>query len=398
MLLCWVAGTGAAQDLGGLARLVPGESRVVATDDGLRVDLVLSQAVPWRVFTLDAPRRLVVDFREVDWRGAETEHLVTADRIREVRTGRAGPGRTRIVLDLAGPYAVESAGMEVSGSGGRAGLHLRMRDVGAEAFAAAAGPPARQARTAAAAPDGDPGSARAHDGGALTVVLDPGHGGVDPGAVEDGLREKDLMLTFARELREVLLRAGGFDVVLTRTDDRFVSLERRVAVAHRERADVFVSLHADILIDGGAHGATVYRLAESASDEASAKLAERHNRTDMLSGVDLSGTDDVIADVLMDLARLETDPRADRLAAALVTAIGDQELPLNSRPRRAAGFSVLKSPDIPSVLLELGFMSSARDLANLRDPAWRARMAEGVRDALRAWRQADAAAGELVRQ
>ena len=187
-------------------------------------------------------------------------------------------------------------------------------------------------------------------------------------------------------------------MVLTRNDDSFVSLERRVAVAHRARADLFLSLHADTLREGGARGATVYRLSESASDEASAKLAERHNRADMLAGVDLSGADDVVADVLMDLARLETDPRAERLAEALVLGIRQQDLPLNSRPRRAAGFSVLKSPDIPSVLLELGFLSSERDLTNLRDGAWRDRMARGIRNALQAWRIADAAAAELVRQ
>uniref|UniRef100_UPI0018E46071 N-acetylmuramoyl-L-alanine amidase family protein n=1 Tax=Roseovarius salinarum TaxID=1981892 RepID=UPI0018E46071 len=232
----------------------------------------------------------------------------------------------------------------------------------------------------------------------LRVVLDAGHGGIDPGAERDGTTEKALMLTFARELREELLRAGGFEVIMTRDADRFVSLERRVAAAHRARADVFLSLHADALREGVAHGATVYTLSDSASDKASAKLAERHNRADMLAGIDLSGQDDVVADVLMDLARAETAPRADRLSRALVLGVKEGGLPLNSRPRRAAGFSVLKSPDIPSVLFEVGFMSSPRDLKNLRDPDWRARMAVALREALQAWRIADAAAAELVRQ
>lgn len=214
----------------------------------------------------------------------------------------------------------------------------------------------------------------------------------------DGMAEKDMMLIFALELKEVLVRAGGFEVVLTREDDSFVSLERRVAIAHRMRADLFLSLHADALHEGRAHGATVYTLSDSASDEASAALAERHNRADMLAGIDLHGKDDVVADVLMDLARMETQPRAERLADEIRAAIGDKGLPLHSRPLRHAGFSVLKSPDIPSALLELGFMSSPRDLANLTDPAWRASMAEALRDGLEAWRDRDAAAADLVRQ
>jgi N-acetylmuramoyl-L-alanine amidase len=234
--------------------------------------------------------------------------------------------------------------------------------------------------------------------GALRVVLDPGHGGIDPGAEVDGTQEKALMLTFARELREVLLRAGGFDVVLTRDADEFVSLERRVALAHRAGADVFLSLHADALSGARARGASVYTLSDSASDAASAALAERHNRADILAGVDLSGKDDVVADVLMDLARMETQPRADHLAEVLLDTFRAAGLPLLSRPQRHAGFSVLKAPDIPSVLIELGFLSSPRDLKNLRDANWRAQAAETLRDALGAWRDADAARAGLVRQ
>ena len=232
----------------------------------------------------------------------------------------------------------------------------------------------------------------------LVVVLDPGHGGVDPGAERGGTNEKELMLRFARELREALIRAGGFDVALTRNEDMFVSLDRRVAIAHDLGADVFISLHADALTNGRAHGATVYTLSDTASDEASAALAERHDRTQILAGIDLSEQDDVVADVLIDLARTETQPRSDQLAKAIRAGIYEQNLELNSRPLRSAGFSVLKSPDIPSVLVEIGFMSSERDLANIRNPDWRAKMAAAIRDALKAWQIADAASAELVRQ
>ncbi|MEC7964055.1 MAG: N-acetylmuramoyl-L-alanine amidase, partial [Pseudomonadota bacterium] len=173
---------------------------------------------------------------------------------------------------------------------------------------------------------------------------------------------------------------------------------RRVALAHEQGAHVFISLHADALAAGQAHGATVHLLSDSASDAASAKLAERHDRDDILSGVDLTGQDDVVADVLLDLARQETKPRAKRLAEAMVEGIRATGAPMNKRPLRHAGFSVLKAADIPSVLLEVGFMSSPRDLENLTNRQWRISVAAGIRDALRAWAREDAALSQLVRQ
>jgi N-acetylmuramoyl-L-alanine amidase len=236
------------------------------------------------------------------------------------------------------------------------------------------------------------------DDGRILVLIDPGHGGIDPGAERDGQQEKQLMLLFAFDLRDALLRVDGVDVMLTREDDRFVSLERRVAIAHQAQADVFLSLHADTLSEGRAHGAAVYTLDSKASDEASALLAERHNRSDILAGVDLTGSDDVVADVLLDLARLETRPRTLALAKALIAALEQAGVPLNRRPHRTAAFSVLKAADIPSVLLEVGFISSDRDLSNLTDPLWRRRAAGALRDAIQRWVISDEAARGLVRQ
>jgi len=231
----------------------------------------------------------------------------------------------------------------------------------------------------------------------LRVVIDPGHGGIDPGAERDGVKEADLMLSFARALKEVLLRAG-MEVVLTRTRDVFVPLERRLSIARAAGADAFLSFHADILAEGRASGATVYTLSATASDQASKLLAERHDRGDLLAGVDLNGQDDVIAGVLMDLARRETAPRSDRLADALVKGLKKALGRMHKRPREQAAFSVLKAADIPSVLVELGFLSSPEDLKNLIDPAWRARAAIGVRNALLAWAATDAAQAALLRR
>ena len=385
-------------DFSALARVDMAQTRLDDTRGGLRLRLGLSQGVPFRVFTLADPPRLVLDFREVDWRGANPDLIDWAERARAVRMGGFRPGWSRMVVDLAGPYAVDTANATTDDDSGGVRIEVVLQEVAEAEFAARSGAPPLPGWERATA--GLPAVKRAQQSGKdrLLVVLDPGHGGVDPGAERDGLSEKDLMLRFARELRETLVRAGGFDVALTRESDDFVALERRVAIAHELGADVFISLHADALSAGRAEGATVYTLSDSASDEASAALAERHNRANILAGVDLTESDDVVADVLIDLARMETGPRSERLAQVIRLGLRQQGLPLHSRPLRQAGFSVLKSPDIPSVLVELGFLSSDRDRDNLGDPDWRARMAAGIRDALGAWRIADAAAADLVRQ
>lgn len=205
------------------------------------------------------------------------------------------------------------------------------------------------------------------------------------------------MLTFARELKEGLLRVGFFDVVLTRDADVFVPLETRLSIARAAKADVFISLHADVVIEGRASGATIYTLSPDAADLASQKLSERHERDDILAGVDLSDQDDVIADVLMDMARVETMHRTDQLADALVQGLIDT-VGMHKRPKLQAGFSVLKAADIPSVLLELGFLSSPRDRERLLDPEWRAKAVTGIRIALQAWAVEDAADALLLRQ
>ncbi|MEQ8899921.1 MAG: N-acetylmuramoyl-L-alanine amidase [Roseovarius sp.] len=396
MLVLASATQGQDSRFSGLARLEPAQSTISDTRHGLEVSLTLSQGVPYRVFTLDDPARLVMDFREVDWSGAEAGALIAGERARGLRLGQIRPGWSRMVVDLAGPHVLEEAGLRIDRQSGAARLQVRLGPADEAAFAADAGTPDLPGWDLPAAVS-EPMASGAKDG-VFRIVLDPGHGGIDPGAEVDGTREKDLMLIFARELREVLLRAGGFDVVLTREKDEFVSLERRVALAHRAGADVFLSLHADALSGTRARGASVYTLSDSASDAASAALAERHNRADILAGVDLSGKDDVVADVLMDLARMETQPRSEHLARVFLEGFRAAELPLLSRPKRHAGFSVLKAPDIPSVLIELGFLSSPHDLKNLRDAEWRAQVAQALSDALGLWRDADAARAGLVRQ
>lgn len=392
VMLMGVAVSALAQDLSGLARLDVARTSVVALGDDVVIRLGLSQPVPWRVRVLDAPPRVVVDFREVDFAGL-AQVPVGVSAIEGLRAGAFRPGWSRLVLVLAQPMAVARAGMRTAGA---VAVEITLTPTDDAAFATRAAMP-EPAAWALPVPADVPVLPPRGDG-PLIVVLDPGHGGIDPGAERDGTTEADLMLTFARMLKEVLLRDGNFQVVLTRDDNVFVPLEARSSIARSAGAQVFISLHADALDEGEAVGATIYTLSDEASDAAAQALAERHDRDDLLAGIDLSAQDDVVASVLMDMARTETAPRTDRLALALEVSIKAADLRMHRHPRQKAGFSVLKAPDIPSVLLELGFLSSDRDLARLQDKDWRARMADAIRVALKTWADEDAAIAALRRQ
>ncbi len=380
----------AAQELSALARLEAGASTISQSGGGLELRLSISQPVPWRLRFLDGPPRLIIDTREVDWTGAEALRLPAT--VVALRAGAFRPGGSRLVVELTGPQAVVTSEMTTGEAG--AVIRMTLAPTDAKTFAAKVAlpdTPEWAAPDAAQIPPPLPEGA-----GPITVVLDPGHGGIDPGAERDGQTEATLMLTFARELKEVLIRDGRFNIVLTREEDIFVPLETRTSIAREAEADLFISLHADALAEGEAQGATIYTLAEDATDAASAALAERHDRNDLLAGIDLSDQDDVVAEVLMDMARTETAPRTDRLAQAIVGAIKAAEIRMHRRPKQTGGFSVLKSPDIPSVLLELGFLSSERDFTRLSDPKWRQQMAEAIRAALVAWANDEAELRALI--
>ena len=383
---------GLAQELSAVARLQSGQSAVADTDQGLAVTLALSQPVPWRVRLLNNPPRVVFDFREVDWTGLSAVPI-TAKSVQAMRAGAFRPGWSRLVLELAQPMVIAQAAMQTD-----AGAIVTVRLVPATPaeFAVFANLPEPADWTLPRAALVAKPVARG--AGPLVVLLDPGHGGIDPGAERGDVKEADLVLQFARELKEVLLRDGNFSVVMTRDADVFVPLEARISIARAAGAHVFISIHADALSEGDAVGATVYMLSSDANSAASATLAERHDRDDLLAGVDLTQQDDVVAEVLMDMARTKTVPRTERLSAALEMAIKAQGLKMHRNPQQKASFSVLKSPDIPSVLLELGFMSSDRDLARLVDAKWRAKMATALRDALKIWAREDAALAVLPLQ
>lgn len=395
LVALWLAGPLAAQDFTGLARFDARASGVTDRGAGVEVRLALSQAVPWRVFTLDAPPRLVLDFREVDWGGVDPGALVRAEAATGLRMGRFAPGWSRMVVDLAGPLAVETAAMRTDVTAGTAVVEVRLSPVDADAFAAASG--ALETGLWDRPRPAPPPEALAAADGTVVVVIDPGHGGVDPGAEYEGLTEADLMLRLGLELAEAVARAGMVPV-LTRADDTFVPLSARMSLAREAGADLFVSLHADALEGPQATGASVYTLAGEGAEEANEQLAERHGRGDLLAGLDLTGQDDEVAAVLMDLARIETGPSGERLAEALVEGLRGTGAKLNSRPRREAVLAVLRAADFPSVLVEAGFLSHPGDRERLADPAGRAAIVEGLVRGISAWAAEEAARAPLRRQ
>jgi N-acetylmuramoyl-L-alanine amidase len=216
------------------------------------------------------------------------------------------------------------------------------------------------------------------------VVIDPGHGGVDAGTTVGGVEnEKAIVLGFALQLRQRLEQTKKFRVVMTRADDSFIPLGERVRIARAAKAALFISIHADALPrrDADTRGATVYTLSDRATDDEAARLAESENKADAIAGVDLSAESDEIADILIDLAQRETRGFSAQFARGLVSELKGTAR-LHKRPIRSAGFKVLKAPDVPSVLLELGYVSSPHDLKLMMSDAWRARVADSIAQAV----------------
>ncbi|MEM8841934.1 MAG: N-acetylmuramoyl-L-alanine amidase, partial [Pseudomonadota bacterium] len=329
-------------------------------------------------FTLAEPNRLVIDFSDTQWK-APFDNVITSAAIEDLRFGYFRPGQTRLVIDLSGPYAVTSA---------------RTREEDAESVLTFALKPVEQAffTTISGWPDGarweppevaDP----LNNGTDIIVAIDPGHGGFDPGANADGLLEKDVVLAVGLTIAERVDREPGFKAVLTRHDDSFVPLRGRLQIAHRAGANVFISLHADSITLGKADGVSIYTLSETASDQAARDFAERENRVDVLAGADLVGEADDVAHLLFDLSRRGTGIESDRLARLVLSSFDGTVKTLGTRPYRQAGFYVLKSLDIPSLLIELGFLSSEEDRERLTNPAFATAVAQAIVNGLVAWRK-----------
>jgi len=341
----------------------------------LEVSLGLSEITPYRAFTLDAPRRLVVDFEDVSFAGLSAQAIKSGNRASAVRFGPLRPGWSRMVVDLAEPLIITEAGMVKSDTG--ADLTIVLAQANAEEFAENAGAPPDPGWDAAMTFD-PVVAAQIAQSGDFVVVIDPGHGGIDPGANQGGIKEADLMLIMAEELALKVNATEGLRAVLTRKGDTFVPLSSRLTIARQVGADLFISLHADALEEDEAQGASVYTLSRDGGEDAGRRIVERHERGDMLAGVDLIAAEDRVATALMDLARAQTGPEGRRFADALVGAMTREGVRMNSRPRREGQFAVLTAADFPSVLIEAGFLSNAQDRAILASPEGRARIARAI--------------------
>ena len=350
----------------------------VAVRDGwftLEIEMNLSAVTPYRAFVLDNPPRLVVDFQDVRFDGVDPAQVVSGDRALAVRFGPLRPDWSRMVVDLAEPFVPDAVGLTATENG--AALRIVMSPADAATFAARAGAPPDPGWDVVSGFDPVVAAAIAQSDD-FVVVLDAGHGGIDPGANQGGIKEADLMLILAQETAVKLNALDGVQAVLTRDSDEFVPLSTRLTIARQVGADVFLSLHADALPEDAARGASIYTLSEDGSDAAALRHVERHERGDLLAGVDLETADDRIATALMDLARAQTGPEGRRIANALVAAMTRAGVVMNKNPRRSGQFAVLTAADFPSVLIEAGFLSNPEDRAILATPAGRARLSTAI--------------------
>lgn len=343
--------------------------RVEGSGATMRLELDLSRKAPIELYALDQPYRLLLDLPDARWEAKPVKVPPRRGLIQDVRFGHVADGRSRLVVGLSGPFRVASSRSTLRGPGLGARLSLELTAIGRSAFERRAPPSTDRAPA--------PSQPRRNDG-RIRIVIDPGHGGVDPGAVgADGTQEKDVVLAVAKRLARLLEKSGRYEVVLTREDDVFISLRDRRDLARRAQGDALISLHADSLAAPGARGASVYTLSEQASDEEAARLAHQENKADIVSGLDLADHDPVVGNILIDLAKRDTVNRSIALADRIVEAMGRATL-LARNERRAAGFAVLKSIEMPSVLIELGFLSNPEDASLLSAPRHQTRLAEAI--------------------
>lgn len=337
-----------------------------------RFVIELSERVAFQAFTLAAPYRVVVDLPEVDWR-LSANAVRRGGLINDLRYGLFSDGASRVVLDIRGPAVVAKTFRLDPRAGKGHRLVIDIKPVAAAEFKrrqlprSVAGPP----------PGGVPAPAiKPKPKGAKRVIaIDPGHGGVDPGATGvSGVYEKTLMLAQARELKRRLEATGRFRVVLTRGRDVFIRLRERIAVARAAGADLFISLHADTIANPKVRGGSIYTLSERASDKEAAALAAKENKADMIAGVELAGQNREVVNILIDLAQ-RSSMNQSAIFAKILTGELSKTTRLLRRTHRFAGFAVLKAPDIPSVLVELGYLSNPVDERNLRRTKHRARVA-----------------------
>ena len=356
------------------APLLAFSARIAGDDARTRLVIDFDRKPEFEVHYVANPYRVLIDLPETDF-GIKAEEMEARGIISDIRYGTMAAGRSRIVLTAARPIGVVLAEVQEEKGAKTYRLVIDTAIVTDQAFRgqmkaqswqeASASP----GQSAALLPGGKPG-------GPFVIAVDAGHGGIDNGASGGvtKIEEKVVTLAFARQLAEALNKLPGTRAFLTRDKDEFLSLSQRVQLARNGSANLLISVHADTVRQKDIRGATVYTISDKASDSLAASLAERENLSDQIAGIALSEEPAEVADILLDLTRRETQAFSVNLARSVVDAFRDQVLLINN-PHRHAGFRVLTAPDVPSILVELGFLSNKDDEKLLVDPAWRKKAA-----------------------
>ena len=369
------------------------DARLGGDTQRTRFVTVLSKKVKFAIRTLANPYRVVIDLSDVklnlpSGRGKESRGLVKG-----YRYGRVEPYGVRIILDVKAPVLVDKASIWPARDGNPPRLVVELTKTDSETFLvkqrARMNSLAAARRTAKGGKSGAPSLSKPKRRKSVkakrVIVIDPGHGGIDPGAVsKDGLKEKDMVFAFSRALRDKLKKSGRYQVIMTRSVDSYVPLRKRVDIGRHKSADLFISVHADSLSGRYANsvaGATVYTLSEQASDEEAKALAAKENRSDIIAGVELPSDSNDVTNILIDLAQRETKNLSIGFADTLLASLSGKTK-IRKKGRRYAGFRVLKAPDVPSVLIELGYMTHPEDVKRLKSSAWRGKVAGAVASAV----------------
>lgn len=368
-------------------------ARIAGDDARTRVVVEFDRKPEFSIHYVANPVRVVIDLPETAF-GLKADSLEPRGLFDAIRYGGMGAGSSRIVLSAKGPVAVTRADViaEEGGKGYR--LVLDAERVDQTRFDALLGEQQWTGSVAAAKTDRPVAVAPSKEGGPFVIAIDAGHGGIDTGALasETKTEEKHVTLAFAKDLLEALNGVSGIEAFLTRDKDVFLSLPQRVQIARNKGANLFISFHADALRQKDIRGATVYTISDKASDHLAASLAARENLSDEIAGVPLESEPAEVADILIDLTRRETQAFSVNMARAVISSFEGQ-INLINNPHRYAGFRVLQAPDVPSVLLELGFLSNKEDEKLLLDAGWRKKVAERLADAVQRYREQAVAGG-----
>jgi len=348
--------------------------------DKTRFVMEMSEKPNYNIFFLSNPYRIVIDMQEVNWKasalGGKGKGI-----IKDYRYGLFRKGTSRVVLDLKAPVRILRKVILPPSEGKPYRFFIDVQKTTNDVFTDAVKNSRR--KQIASAPKIVHTIPESNNGRKIRIVIDAGHGGIDPGAIgKSGVYEKKLTLAVARKLSARLSRNPQFQIILTRTDDTFLSLRERVNVARRNKSDLFISIHADSIGRSDIRGSTVYTLSENASDDEAAALAKDNNKSDVIAGVDLEAQDDTVQGILIDLAQRETMNFSVKFAKLLIPEIAQSGMKVGGKSHRFAGFRVLKAPDVPSVLVELGYLSNHQDEKILKSSAGQIKLANSIAEAI----------------